>query len=418
MTRAIAFTRRTLSDDEPFRDAVGELLASQATGEGVVIDFSALELSTSQRLRPFHLLVLANVLLSTAGEIPVKLKMPTSDSARLAVLRSGIVFSLACRPSPITPANIQGIEASERTLQQWLELWRLPWSPFQPALGRLFHDEPRPVDEAPVLRNFRNAKNAIRVVVDAHLNSRDSLLQQASNGLAGAWLQSVTPSSQDRAVQHRRDVWQKLVTSRVLGEPLINLPDHALTCPQAAVPFNREVRSLVLLARTDGGGGKSHPRLHLVVADNGYGLVRTLRPKLRSGGATPAESNYAEKSAADVMTFAMSRPAKTVNDPGLAWARSAFGTAITNTSTGLTSTEGVETDLADTEFTLITGDPENSDNTVWARTPSSGRAEDVMHGIVDGVPFIGTTVFASLPIPHGADSNSGRLLAATASARD
>lgn len=417
MTRDISFTRRTLSEDEPFREAVDKLLVSQAAGESALLDFSALALSGRQRLRPFHLLVLANVLLSAAGEVPVQLKMPESDSARLAVLRSGLLFSLACRPTPITPSDVRGLATSDRSLQRWLELWRLPWSPVQPALGRLFQDEPRPVDEAAVLLNPRNAKNATRVVIDAHLNSRDSLLQQASNGLAGAWLQSVTPSSQDRDVQHRRDVWQKLVTSRVLGEPLINLPDHALTCPLAAQPFTREVRSLVLLARTDGGGVESYPRLQVVVADNGYGLVRTLRPKLCSAGAASAERDYAEKSAADVLKFAISRPAKTVNDPGLAWARSSFGTAITNTSLELRASGVTEVDLADAEFTLIAGDPENGDNTVWARTPSSGQAEDVQHGVIEGVPFTGTTVFASLPIPHGAGSASGQLIAATAAAQ-
>jgi hypothetical protein len=410
--RTLRITTPALSADEPFQEMIGALLAYRDAGDHIQLDLSEFDLAGSQRLRPLHLLLLANVVLGAAGDTPMSLVMPNADTARLAVLRSGLLFSLASRPRPICAGDINGLAVSNEIVQRWLNLWQIPWSPAQPALGRLFEDEPRPVDRSEVLANARNAKNATRVVIDPHLESRESLLRQASNGLAGAWLRSVTPVSQDRAVQHRRDLWKSLVTARVLGEPLINLPDHALTCPPGADPLERHVRSMVLLARTDGGGEESRPRLHMLVVDNGYGLVRTLRPKLSRQGATTAERKHAGSSATELVAFALSRPAKTVNDPGLPWARASFATAVAGAmSDSKEHAPLLAFDLTEAEFTVIAGDPADKESAVWASTPASDDAE-VQGGALRSVPFTGTTVFASLPIPHGTDRSIKSVMSA------
>lgn len=390
-SKVVSFGLSQLSEPDAFRAAISRILELNRNGAEIVLDFSDLRLTSSQRVRPFNLLLLANVVATTASTSPARLVMPQDDNGRLLVLRSGLLFSLVSRRKPVGVGDIDGL-AERPVVARWLDLWKQPWSPVQPAFGRLFDDEPRPVDEPTVLSNLNNAKRATRIVVDPHLLSRDALMQHAAQGLAGAWLRSVTPDSSDERRREARTVWQSLVTSRVLGEPLINLPDHATARPVLAEPLRRAVRSLVLLARTDGGGTDSQPRLHIVVADTGYGIVNTLRPHLHSATASKEERSVAEGTSIDVLNFAMTRPAKTVNDPGLPWARDTFGVAVGKAT--------AEDRPLDVEFTVVTGDPEHSNDTIWARAPASGRSEDVVTDRVSGVPFIGTTVFACLPIPH------------------
>lgn len=396
----IPFAADTLTHDAPFAEAVARLLGS-STGDRVVLDFADLTLSTAQRLRPFHLLVLANVVMTARQDLQLGIAFPRTDTARLAVLRSGLLFGLAGRQNPIRTADIEGLSAAPEQVDKWLDLWRMPWSPGQAVLGQLFDDQPRPVDDPTVLDNTANAKKATRIVVDPHLESRDSLMEQASRGIAGAWLQCVTPSSSDDSLRRRRLRWQSLVTSRVLGEPLINLPDHALTRPLGSQTLEHPIHSLVLLARTDGGGTESAPRLQLVVSDNGYGLVRTLRPKLQRSDSAAPERAHAEDKAEDLLAWALSRPARTVQDPGLPWARDTFGTAVQHAD-GLDEAAAASRAgyFVDVEFTIITGDPDASNETVWASVPYTGQADHVRCGRIHGVPFNGTTVFAHLPIPH------------------
>ena len=393
-SNTVSFTVDELAESEPLVAAVERILSLNSDDEQVVLDFSALEFSSAHRIRPFNLLLLANVVGATAHRPALKLVLPADDNARLLVLRSGLLFSLATRKRAVSASDIDGL-TDARLASRWLEIWKRPWSPVQPTLGRLFDDEPRPVDDRAVLSNPRNAKRATRIIVDPHLLSREALMHHASQGLAGAWLSSVVPDSSNERRREARDMWQGLVTSRVLGEPLINLPDHASTRPNGSPALNRQVHSLVLLARTDGGGDVSYPRLHALISDNGYGLVSTLRPALRRPGAPVREAEMANASAIDVLKFALTRPAKNVNDPSLPWARETFGIAV-----------GAMDDrfLGDVEFTVITGDEDNGNDAVWASVPSSGRGEDVTTGVVAGVPFVGTTVFACLPMPHMVDN--------------
>jgi hypothetical protein len=392
----VTFALNELIELEPFVDAVGRILEAHEQAQLAVLDFSQLQVPTARRIRPFNLLLLANVLAASADQSHVRLVLPRDDHARLLVLRSGLLFSLAIRRAPVDALSMDGFrDAAAAT--QWLEMWEQPWSPVQPTLGRLFEDEPRPVDDRTVLANPNNAKRATRIVVDPHLLARDALLHHASQGLAGAWLGSVTPDSHDERRREARTVWQGLVTSRVLGEPLINLPDHATTRPVGVPALGRSVRSLVLLARTDGGGGDSHPRLHLVVADTGYGLVSTLRPALSRPTASPEERAVAQQTSVEILRFALTRPARTVNDPGLPWARDTFSVAV--------SKAGIDR-AADIEFTVVTGDGSSDNNAIWVTVPASGRADDVTSGVVSGVPFIGTTVFACLPMPHNVEGDT------------
>jgi hypothetical protein len=389
-----------LAQPERFAALVGSIVAAAEKGPRLPLhlDLSNLMESGPVRLRPLSLLVLSNLLLGKAGRTPVRLTMPRSDNARLSVMRSGLLFSLLARPCPVGAHDLDGLARSDDVIRRWIELWRMPWSPREPTLGRLFDDGPRPVDTREfagpdgVLQKPNNAKQATRVVVDPHLRLKQFLLEQAARGIAGTWLQAITPSSSVPELADRRRMWINLLTSRVLAESLANVTDHAFTAPldDPARPFD-EPHSLVLLARTDGGQG-SYPRLQVLVVDNGYGLVRTLRPKLAASNFAD-EREMANRTAVDVLRYAVQRPAKTASDPGLPWVRDAFTRAV-DVATG--QRPRVAMLDRDTELLVVTGSPDDGD-TVWARVDRSGRTTC---GRIVGAPFQGTTVFATLPIPH------------------
>ena len=274
----------------------------------------------------------------------------------------------------------------------------------EPAVGRLFEeDEPRIMDSKDfagpngALANPSNAKKATRVVVDPHRRSRQLLQSRSNQGLAGRWLNLVTPTSQNSDLRAHRKTWRSVVAGRVLVEPLLNLVDHAIKCPDGA-DHRRDIRSLVLLARTEGGGTESHPRLQMLIADNGYGLVETLRPKLRQS-LDSVERGMADRSAVDVLRFAVTRPASTAKDPGLPWARSGFEVAVDEARHSMEiegATEDLSVDYTPDEFSIISGDPDNDNRTIWVRMRHDGAVDS---GCIEGVPFIGTTVFSTISMP-------------------
>jgi hypothetical protein len=128
----------------------------------------------------------------------------------------------------------------------------------------------------------------------------------------------------------------------------------------------------------------------VIVTDTGYGAINTLRPKRKR--RIPQVGN---ETGEEVLTAAVTGRAQTMNDPGLIWARTGFEIAIREAGTPMD-------DDIQHEFTILAGDGLNGD-VVWVSVHADGSSETGRHR---GIPFVGTTVFASLPIPHGQRKNS------------
>lgn len=394
----ISITENEFTDTELFRTVVERLLECQRTNRAVTMDFSGFALGSKHRVRNtanqsewLFPIILSNVLLVAAGAVPLRVKMPRNDSAVLVLLRSGILFSLRNRHASLEATDIEGLGTAAE-VSKWLDLWNTPWSPMAPTLGMLFETYPRPVDRSDVLANRNNAKHAIRVVIDSHLERRERLLDQATNGLGGSWLTKIVPESKDPDLREKRRRWSSVVASRLLGEPLINVPDHALTKPPNADPIQRVVHSLLLLGRTDGGGAASYPRLQILIADNGYGMIASLRDKVDRIPAAAKAGVTSSSSGEDLLRYAASGPAETIDDPGLSWARVAFGFAATAGAAG--------DDDPESQFCLVSGDPNRNHAVTWASVPRSGEVAEIKTSNIEGVPFHGSTVVANLAMPH------------------
>jgi hypothetical protein len=400
LTNTLPFSRSNVRTNADAAAAGLTLYDATAGRTEVTLDFSAFELNGAARQHPSPLLILANAALGVADRAPLSVVLPKEDQARLALLRSGILFAVAVSAERYRHEALVGMDPD--VARQWLELWSTPWSPHEPILGRFFDELPVAVDgpefagPGGILKNRSNAKRATRVIIDPHPRGRDFIREQCAGKLAGGWLSAVIPGSPDTQRAMKRNVWSGVVTQRVLLEPLLNVVDHAFTRPIDGTPSlpAAPARSFVLLARTDGGGKQSNPRLHLLVADSGYGLVSTLRPKLKSSGLV-SEKGIANSTSAGLLKFAIERPAKTAADPGLPWARSGFAHVV---SAG----HYAGSDEYEYEFTILTGDPDDGTMLV-ARCTSNGLIDTKSFPM----PFLGTSILVTLPVPHGVETEHG-----------
>ena len=385
MSRRLSVSTEILGDEEQFRDFIGQVLESS---DQIELKMNPLDLAGSRHRLPPRLLLLSNLFFGAAAQIPIRATLPSKDGVRLDIMRSGIPFSLLAVQSH---RKIVDADGNKDLPDRWVELWTQPWSPLEPIGGRLFEDEPRIVDNCEVLKNENNAKRATRVVVDPHLQSASELEEKASQDLFYYWLSLVTPDSEDTQLLDKRKQWMRMVTNCVVKEPLLNLSHHAISCPPDIAP-RQGIRSLVMLGRTDGGGKDSYPRLQMLVADNGYGLVDTLRPKLQASGLK-VDREQADKTALEILRYAVFRPASTAKDPGLAWARERFVSA-----NKLCESSSQNEELTNAQLTVITGDSDSNEDAIWVTVKENGDWRD--GGKVKGVPFVGTTVFATLPMPN------------------
>lgn len=365
----------------------------------VHLDMSDLTLAGARRLSPVPLFLLSNLVIGGGAESLRRVTLPSDTAARLAVMRSGLHFSLSvARQEHEDDLTVEHPGLSPDSVRRWEQLWSSPWSLEEPSAGRLFDVTPircEQTAEVPDIREYvqkaDNAKKAVRVVVDPGLRSRESIMRDTPKGLAHYWLRLVTPVSGNAELQKRRTLWMSLVSRRILKELLLNVVDHANSCPPSRPKIAR-MRSLMILARTDGGGSDSYPRLQILVTDNGYGLINTLRPKLLSHADTRGRA-LAETSAQSVLSNAIKGSARTANDPGLVWARDSFEAAL---ATAKPSDEGAREDWLDAEFTLITGNPDSSDSAIWVTANGKG---DIRTESLDSLPFVGTTAYVTLPMP-------------------
>lgn len=400
MSRRIVVDADVLSDTYEFQSLVDKVINST---EQIHLDMSEFDLSSGRRLAPLSLQLLSNLFAGNAAKTITKVTLPSTDSGRLAAMRSGLYFYLIAHWSLTGKSEIDHPKITDYAFNLWKQVWSEPWSPKEPNVGRLFEDEPRVVDLKEFFNNPRNAKRAARIVVDLLKQPHDFIESALPQGLAHRWLQLVTPKSHDSSLAKQREIWMSLVSGRILMEPFLNVVDHAGKRPIECPPeydFERClpqpcIKSVGLIARTEGGSG-SYPRLQVLVTDNGYGLVNTLRPKLLWNSSEESEESrrVGRSSASEILEFAVMRDAKTAQDRGLPWARTSFEVAVSKASElSLMSPSDVEA-----EFTVITGDPDNNNMAIWVTARRDGTKET---GSMPMLPFVGTTVFANMPMPCG-----------------
>ena len=385
-----------LGSVDGIRALVGPILDST---RDVHLDMSELGLEGTRRLPPLPLLLMSNLVMGGSAESLRRVTLPSDSAARLAVMRSGLHFSLSVAQQDSDNAlNVDYPGLSPDAIQKWQHLWSSPWSLEEPSAGRLFDITPvrcEQTAEVPDVREYvkkaDNAKKAVRVVVDPGLRSRESIMRDTPKGLTHYWLRLVTPMSGNAVLHKKRSMWMSLVSRRILKEILLNVVDHANNCPPSR-PTIMNVRSLMILARTDGGGLDSYPRLRTLVTDNGYGLINTLRPKLQSS-AEESDRRLGAGTTAEILRHAIEGPANTPNDPGLIWARDSFDTALTTTKESLANSDE---DFLDAEFTLITSNPDRSDTAIWVTADGS---DNIRTGELRELPFVGTTAYVTLPMP-------------------
>ena len=383
---------------EGLRRVAAGLTEAEAEGAGLHVDFSPMTGDSAERSSLRWVAAIGNVVLNSVGESPLRVSFPESDPGRLLIYRSGLVYGLARRLRTGRDGELTGFEKGA-AVTDWLRLWSEPWRPGGLGMdGRLLDDEPRPIDTEHAVRNAgtlakrSNAKNAICVIVDPHRREKSTIRQSASMGLARGWIGAVLPGSRDVDVLKRRRLWKDVVTQRILTEALDNITDHAFVRPNEAHPLpERDAASYVTLARTDGGGEKSAPRLQLVIADNGYGVPATLRAKLGMG-SIHERALATEATGLQLAAHAFRQRAKTATDPGLLWARTGFVTALDEAA--------VLDDEA--ELTMLTSD----DATGTLVVVRIDRNDEVHQEEFSDVPYRGTTILATLPMPHRLASGS------------
>lgn len=375
------------------------LAEAKAEEAGLHLDFSPLTGDSAERSALRWVAAIGNLVLNFVEHVPLRVSFPDTDPGRLLLYRSGLVYGLARRWKAQRHTSIDGLHG-EAAVGRWLSLWSEPWRPGGLGMdGRLFDDEPRPVDtdasvrDAGALGKPANAKNAIRVIVDPHRRDKSTIRQSASMGLARGWIGTVLPGSRDNDLVRRRRIWKDVVTQRILTEALDNVTDHAFVRPAGAAPLaERDAASFVTLARTDGGGEESAPRLQLLIADNGYGVPATLRAKLAVGGAEE-KAIVAAGSTAQLAGYVFRQRAKTATDPGLLWARTGFVTALC---------EAPAASDDEAELTMLTSDYATGTLLVVR----IDRHDHVHQEAFTDVPFQGTTILASMPMPHRPVSGS------------
>ncbi|MYG27518.1 MAG: hypothetical protein F4213_16105 [Boseongicola sp. SB0677_bin_26] len=397
MPYRISIDADTIAESGKFQEVIENIVGSS---EDIHLDMSDFDLSGGRRLAPINLQLLANLFAGSSSDTVTKVTLPTTDSGRLHAMRSGFYFYLVAHRSQIGNIEIIHPNISDNDFAEWKRLWSQPWSPREPIVGRLFEDDPRIVDVKKFFKNPRNAKRATRIVVDILKQPHDFIESALPQGLAHRWLQLVTPTSNDPKLVKQRDIWMSLVSGRILMEPFLNVVDHAGKRPpeyppeydMARCPPRPCIKSVGLIARTEGGSG-SYPRLQLLVTDNGYGLVNTLRPKLL-WEKSKSSNEIGNSSASDILDFAVMRDANTAQDRGLPWARTSFEVAVSKASkTSSMSSKDIEAD-----FTIMTGDPDNNNSAIWITAKRDGTKES---GTMSALPFVGTTVFVTMPMPCG-----------------
>ncbi|QYG93445.1 hypothetical protein HC251_14120 [Iamia sp. SCSIO 61187] len=211
--------------------------------------------------------VVSSVLLTSGGRGPLTVWLPDHDGLNAGIARGGLLFAMAQRDGPTR------LFVGDVSRQDLLEDWKPNWNPnraeFRQALSATGPGSPTGV--GPIQADFLMLNNPHQSV------PRERLAIEVSDNVAVPWVERVTRYAAPRAT----GAWVRNFSEAagtVIRELLYNLSTHPFA-PIARLPDLPKTgrKAYVELYSTRGGVN----RVHLVVADTGHGISRTLRPKLR-----------------------------------------------------------------------------------------------------------------------------------------
>lgn len=219
--------------------------------------------------------IVSSVLLTSGGRGPLTVWLPDHDGLNAGIARGGVLFAMAQREGPTS------VYVGETPRQDLLDDWKANWNPnraeFRQALNATGPGSPTGTD--PVQADFLMLNNPHQSV------PRERLAGEVGDLVAVPWVERVTRHASPRATT----AWVKNFSEAagtVIRELLYNLSVH----PFAPIPRIPDLpttgrKAYVELYSTRGGVN----RVHLVVADTGHGISRTLRPKMRQLGSDLAK---------------------------------------------------------------------------------------------------------------------------------
>lgn len=226
----------------------------------------------------------ANLLLSVRRTAPIVMWLPELPALLRPLVRAGLLFALGQRPGAVTAF------LGDQPAPDLVEHWRGTWNPNATAFRhRVTGSVDTPDDDAQGA-DLGDAVSAGHVIFkNPHLAvARERLATEVSDNLAVPWVRRVVGAASPQADKAWLTMFSDAAGS-VIRELLFNLAVHPFAPLTGVQDLEHDRRrAYVSLFSTRGGGEKSHNRVHVVVADTGHGIARTLRPKLRQLGSDTA----------------------------------------------------------------------------------------------------------------------------------
>lgn len=213
----------------------------------------------------------SSLLLTSGGLVPLKVWLPEHPGLNAGLVRGGLLIALAQRQG-LTVLHVGDAERPD-LLAQWATNWNPNRATFRRAATAT--RQPSATGTEPVQADLLVLANP------HHAVPRERLAVEVSDNLAVPWIARVAKSAAPNASESWVSTFSQ-ASGIVISELLYNLSNHPFaTLPQVPeLPPGRR-KGYVEVYSTRGGGEGSHNRFHLVVADTGHGISRTLRAKMR-----------------------------------------------------------------------------------------------------------------------------------------
>ena len=253
---------------EPEMEALlAALRSAEAEAATLCVDFSPLDRSgaSHRRLNTTWILACANLLLGRYSTVPIRVVLPKHRSVHLQLLRHTLYFAIAQRQSKYAVSD------SDAEKDQVLTRCSGTWSPRRGPV--LF-------EEAPGTRLAQRSY----LYANTHARAEPGYFRRYQGSAAFPWLGEVVPRPTNCAGSEVRESFLT-ETSTSMIEVLDNVSTHAFNlldnefrAEWLEPGIGRQARSCLMVSMTK-GGRDSHDRLHVVVADNGLGIGRTMRWK-------------------------------------------------------------------------------------------------------------------------------------------
>lgn len=227
----------------------------------------------------------AQLLLTVRSQAALTVWLPQHPALLRQLVRAGVLFALGQRAGRVVAY------VGEAPAPDVVGSWRGNWNPHGQGFRQSLGSSAQPASDESPLGDIGQPISAGHVIFkNPHLAvMRERLAVEVSDNVAVPWVKQVvraaSPSSHESWVEMFGDA-----AGSVIRELLFNLAVHPFASLAGVPDPPRENRrAYVSLFSTKGGGSESHNRVHMIVADTGHGISRTLRPKLRQLGSETAD---------------------------------------------------------------------------------------------------------------------------------